>query len=461
MKVALVRLQGKAARRSLHPRNIRPPYILKFLQAELKKYDIETSFYDEYIGDSIKRILLYEPNIIILSTITSDVDRTLLFIRKIRQKIRNIRIIICGQDPSGRPDFYLKKPEIDYIALGEAEKSIASLISSIRNNSLDSLPDGIIDTKIKNSAKPIIVKELDSLAYPEYTERELNGYSFFYPLKVDYKIKYGHILTSRGCPYGCLFCTQVLRESYGKSMRYHSIEYVIDEIKRLKSQGVNFLLFDDDNFCFDKKWAVTFMNRMIEENIDLPWQTHIRVENIDEELIQLFSKTNCKLIRLGVESGSAKILKNIGKTSNPTNYLKQSEKVFEWSKKYNIPTLFLCLIGNVDETYSDILKTFKFIRKLQPDFLQVTYFTLYPGAPLYEKYGFIEDSKNYHYSLPNFSPSNIGKTGLRISQFLLYSMFYLRPIYLLKHFRNYFKYYLKNPDDIFQMLKAFIYLFIP
>jgi len=461
MKVALIRLQGKYARKSLHPRNIRPPYLLKYLQAELIKSNIETTFFDEYIGDSVKKIIELSPKIIVISAITSDVERSLLFIKKIKKKINTLKIILCGQDPSGRPDFYINKQGVDYIALGEAEQSIARLITYMDSGLPSNLPDGIIDTNIKNKTFPVLVGELDSLAMPYYSERELKGYTFFYPVDVDQKIKYGHILTSRGCPYGCLFCTQVLRESYGKKMRYHSIDRIIEEIKRLRSQGVNFLLFDDDNFCFDKEWSIAFLNRIIEEDIQIPWQTHIRVENINEEIINLFKKTNCKLIRLGVESGSHKILKNTGKTKDSDKYLLQSERVFKWAKERSISTLFLCLIGNVDETYSDILKTFNFIRKIKPDFLQVTYFTLYPGAPLYEKYSKHSSSGNYHYDLPDFSPSKIGKVGLKLCQFLLYSTFYLRPFYLIKHFKKYFKYYIKNTNDIIQMIRAFIYLIKP
>lgn len=454
MKVLLLRAKGEIVRKNLHVRSIRIPYFLKYIEAGLKHNDINTLFYDEYMENT--GFLFYYDNYdwVITSIITSDFKRTYNILKKIKHNNPHTKVIAIGQDPTSRPDFYKNKEYIDFLGIGECELSIINFFKN-----------GIIDRRClfeREKAflkKPYTIDNLDDLPIIQYSDKELNSYNFFYPLKVDFKVKYGHILTSRGCVYNCKFCSQVLRESFGTNMRYHSVDRIIKEIEILLSKGVNFLIFDDDNFGFNLEWLKELFTKWNQKHGEFPpWQCHLRIESMSDEALKLFSKNNCKLLRVGVESGSFKVLKLMGKTNNPELFLKRAYRAFKIAKKLNIPTLFLCMIGNVKEDLRDIWYTFKFIRKLDPELLQVSFFTVYPGSFFYSE-GKKMDNTPYHYALPEKRHSNIYPIVLKMVQFFLYVSFYFRPIFILKHFFRYGKFYYYNRYNFFKLLKNIVYLF--
>ncbi|MDD2716719.1 MAG: radical SAM protein [Candidatus Wallbacteria bacterium] len=459
MKVLLLRVQGETARKSRHPRNIRPPYLLKYLQSLLtENQKIETIFSDEYLGDEPIVPAESSPEIVVLSIITSDAGRSLDIARIYKQNPATV-IIVCGQDPSGRPGFYLHRDEVDYIALGESEQSLSSLISLLAAQRDFQVPDGVIDVNLGNTACQAIVDNPDDLPIPFYSERELEGYRFYYPVPVSARLRYGHILSSRGCPGGCLFCSQVFRESFGNNLRLHSPERVIAEIMKFKSLGVNFICFDDDNFGCDREWTRKFLDLMIQNGLDIHWQCHLRVENLDQELLKLYAAAGCRLLRLGVESGSKSVLRRIGKTMEPEKYLTKAAQVFSLTKKFGIQSLFLALIGNPDETFGDVLRTGRLIRRLKPDLLQVSFLTIYPSSALYRNYGHLSDHHSYHYSTPEHSPSRMSRRVLKFGQAYLYCSFYFNPFFLLKHFFSHFIFYLRNFRVFIKLLRSLLYLF--
>ncbi|MDD5092358.1 MAG: radical SAM protein, partial [Candidatus Wallbacteria bacterium] len=423
-QVVLLRPRGKAVRSCLHPRNIRPPFMLKYIEAGLKKSALSCLLLDEYLHTAPPGIFQRQSDFLVISVMTPDAPRAIALIHEFRKHSQTATVIACGQDPTCRPGFYSGKG-VDFIAFGEAELAIAELIRNLTAGS-GGIPAGIRTAETVKLIEPLTVNNLDLLPTPEYSETEISGYRFYYPLNFAARLSYGHVLFSRGCPGNCIFCTQIHRESWGKVMRYHSIDRMVAEIRSLVNLGVNFLLFDDDNFGLDRSIHRELFQRLKIEGLNLPWQCHTRVENLDDEILRFYAGHNCRLLRIGAESGSAKVLRDIGKTSSPKSYLNQCRRVFAFSRKLGMDTLFLAMIGCPGERTADMLATARLIHKVKPSLLQISFFTVYPNS--------VRNDEQHHPGRTASPPASAfhyrpqGKSfSLSVIQAFMYLTFYLNP----------------------------------
>jgi len=156
------------------------------------------------------------------------------------------------------------------------------------------------------------------------------------------------MITTRGCPYACLFCEHV----FGRKYRGHSAEYIINEIEHLqKEYGIKEIQFVDDTFLLDPQKIKTFCNLILEKGIDLTWSCHGRIDVIYQnmELINLIKKAGCWYISFGIESGNKDILTFLRKGIN----FKQVNEVINQVNKSGIFTKGYFMIGNPTETEED------------------------------------------------------------------------------------------------------------
>jgi anaerobic magnesium-protoporphyrin IX monomethyl ester cyclase len=243
-------------------------------------------------------------DVIGLSCMANLLPFTMLAARALRERFPDRRIILGGVGSKSVEEQVLQRfPWIDVICRGEAEICGPALLAALkRGEDLAAVP-GIsyrCGGKIKHTRRPPRIKELDAISLPAFEKVDLRSYA-----------GYG-MITSRGCPYPCTFCSVAPVwdwESYSRSP-----ENVVSEMKMLHdTAGVKLFLFQDEFFVSGKKRVVEFCRALKDARLDIKWKAFGRVNLCDREMMQIMADHGCIELRFGIESGSDAVLKRIRK----------------------------------------------------------------------------------------------------------------------------------------------------
>ena len=369
------------------------------------------------------------PIVIGITSITASIYEAYRLARLIKSNF-NIPLVIGGPHATFSDEEILNESNFDIVVRGEGEEILKEIVKSIKEeHDLDDIK-GISYKKngkiIKNKSRDFIA-DLDKLPFPA---RHL------VPLE-----KYGThaftIITSRGCPFGCIFC-QVSGKD-GLKWRHRSAANIIEEIKEVIKNYPNvkkvsgpegkrpMVFFVDDNFMVSIKRIKEICNKIIEEGIEIYWDSNARVDtiaNISEHILDLMKKSGCMHLFLGVESGSEKILKSYNKQIKKKDVLKSAERL----KKKGIFFTGFFMLGYIEETKSDLNATIQFAKKMDPTIVAFRILIPLPGTKIYEKYVKEDLIMDFNYS--NYtSGKQIIKHKENLERWVLkfYLMYYLRP----------------------------------
>ncbi len=300
-----------------------------------------------------------------------------------------LSVIAGGIHPTLLPTETLEEnPGVDYVICGEGEETILQLVSAIVAKAGIEDISGIYFRKngsiIHTPPRPYI-ENLDSLLFPDFSS-VVDG-EFYSP------DAFSGIITSRGCPYSCIYCASHLL--WGKKVRFRSPENVVDEIiQRINFYQVKNLRFHDDSFALDKERALRISDLIIEKGLKINWQCDTRADLIDETLLQKMKLAGCRQINIGVESGSKRILESIGKNIS-LQQIRNAVRMIK-SAKINIAMYFMA--GFPGETADDIRATISLMKELKPNRPIWSLVTPYPGSEIYEfsrQRGLLPEDKNW------------------------------------------------------------------
>jgi len=460
-RVMLLRLKPGAYDSSWHPIGFRPPYTLKYIEALLVRKNVcSVKFVDQRVSGSSQEDILgivkdWRPQVIVLLVSTLDLERSLEFCRLIRieKNSRDIIIIGVGQEVSARITEYSSDRKLfDLVIGGEAEKEVFSLIKGLNENDLS-------DIRKQLNAGLIELDNLDDLPFPIYDAESLKKYYFVYPLKVNKRLSWGHVLTSRGCPHSCIFCSHVMRETYGKKFRVRSAANVIDEIEGLLKLGANIITFDDDNFTTSEEHIKAICDEIRLRKLKITWIAHARVDELTPALLKIMKESGCVLLRFGIESGSEKIIRSLSKTRNSCSWHSMAREVVSTAKSLGIAVACLFIVGSPGENKEDLLESIEFAKRLSPDIIQVAYFTPFPGSAAYRLFSRQINQAHmrtmYHYKRSSVNLSDMSDQELKKAQNTFYKKFLLRPSFITKHFYDCALFYINNPDVFAKYLRVF------
>lgn len=195
--------------------------------------------------------------------------------------------------------------------------------------------------------------------------------------------KFCPIITSRGCPARCTFCSA--RKVWGDRYRFRSVDNVITEMRFLREQyGVEELMFEDDNLTANPRRASRLFTRMIEEGFNFSWDTPngIGVWSIDETMIDLMQRSGCVNLNFPVESGSQAVLDRIIKKPLKLDKVRQ---LMAYCRKIGLKYNMFLVIGMPGETLGDIWKSFRFAADCGCYTPHISVATPYPGTELYQQ----------------------------------------------------------------------------
>jgi radical SAM superfamily enzyme YgiQ (UPF0313 family) len=386
----------------------------------------------------LNHIRKISPDVVIVKNKIYDPGVAIDLTRNIKKEI-SIPVFLIGQIPTFYPSkFVFRKSPIDGVLLGEPEAGILELIRSLEEGKKLNF-NWLYDSK-NQKKEPLMVKDLDSLNFPEHG-MFLNGrYNFFYPTNLKQKLKMGFMLSSRGCLYDCMFCSLAERESYFKKYRTRSHENVVDEIEFLFSKGVNMVYFLDDLFLGNKKRVKNICKEIMSRKIDVRWSAQARVDCVDEDTLRIMKKAGCSTLCFGVESGSEELLGDLKKGIR----LKDTKTCFKLTKKFGINTVAFFMLGHPRETIGTLRKSLKLCQELKPDMVQISFFTPYPSSPASKKYVIENTNILNTYSHVTSSFSDLPTNTLEEFQKFFYLRFYVNPHFFYNYFLKSLTSHVKN-----------------
>ncbi len=342
-----------------------------------------------------------------------------------------------GVHPMTEPEETLAlEPSLDFCIYNEIEPSLLEIMN---NRPLDSVKGIAWKNQGKNIKNPaaLPLKNLDDMGVPAHDLIPLGIYKDTQVQRTPYSVT----MATRGCVCACTFCSAPLYNYYRK----RSIPNVIKELKWITEElGVKEIKFYDDGLAYDRKWLTGLCNAIIENKIDITWNTNERAEFIDLELAKLMKKAGCYSINIGVESGNPDILKNADKRTTHEKILAGAKAI----KAANIKLMTYFIVGLPGETRKTAEETYQLAVKLDGDFATFNVATPHPGTPfmtylenngylLHRDYILYDQNNLPCFQYPDFSAQEILDTAT-----LLTRRFYLRPRMIYKkvtEIRSYFQ----------------------
>lgn len=282
-------------------------------------------------------------------------------------KTNNYTVVVGGPHASTIRKKILEETKADYAIKSEGEHTILELCNGKTKKDIKGLIYRENGNIIENPDREPIL-DLDSLPFPAYELFEIDKY-------MDKKIP---ILTSRGCPYQCVYCS--VRLCMGNRFRARSPENVVEEIMKWKNKGYDRFIFPDDCFSLDLGRAKKICDLIIEKNLSIKFDLRngIRVNRVDEELLQKMKQAGCFFVSYGVESGVQDVLNSMKKGIT----VEQVKKAVELTKKVGVKFGLFFIIGCPGDTYEKFKQSLNFALSLGPDEVRFYNLVPYPGTEL-------------------------------------------------------------------------------
>ncbi len=434
-----------------------PSLGLLYIASHLEKY---SSHSVEVLDAVVEQISSYEaleerirksnPDIVGIQMLTFTARDALLTARTVKKIDRNIPVVVGGPHPNIYINETIAFDEVDIIVLGEGERIFTDLVNRLSNGeNINDMP-GIA---LKDNGKAIIndqkgyIEDLDELPFPA---RHLTPFKKYYSI-LGTHATYATMVSSRGCPFRCLFCD---RAYHGKIYRKRSAENVVQEMKECENMGIQEIDFQDDLFTFKKERVLEICDLLISGKSKLKWNVRARVDTLDKTLMKKMAEAGCQRMYIGIEAGTPEIQKVLRKNID----LDKAKEVFKWARDYGISTLAYLIIGSPQETKELIARSIKYSIKLNPDFAHIGIMTPYPHTDLYSlglekglyndywrefaKNPFMDFSARYWEEI-------LSKEELIDLLGSAYRSFYLRPTYIIREILK-----VKTPKELLRKIKG-------
>lgn len=361
------------------------------------------------------------------------------FLGRMKER-RAVLTVLLGAYPTFQPQEALGRPEVDFIVRGEPECAVSELARILAGGGRPS-PGGVPGLGCRDGGGPIRAPgmarepDLDALPFPDRTLIP-SGRRYFNP--VVRHARFTTAFTSRGCAGRCVFCSSPA--FHGGRVRYRSVGSVLGELGEIRRQGFREVFFRDENFTGDRDRLFAICDGMRRAGHGLAWTCSTRVDLVDPEVAHAMRGAGCRLVRMGLESGSQRVLDRIGKGISVAGTL----AAFAACRAAGLDTHAHAMIGLPGETREDFAGTVRLVREADPTYLTISVCTPFPGTALHDRLGRRGDSRDTPYFDPlrpeglHAAPVGGGLSEIPDGEIpgLLrdaYRGFYFRGSYLARH----------------------------
>lgn len=421
-----------------------PPTDLMYLASIAEESGFEAKIKDySFGGDLEKDAAEFKPDYLVANIATPTFKSDMDSLKRVKERFPAIKIIVKGAPfLTYNTNVIYEHPYISYVIMGEPELTLKEILDGVPDSEILGICYQENFQGVKNELRPFN-EDLDSLPFPARHLVDNNIYRRPDNGKVQAVIK-----VSRGCPFHCFFC--LASPVSGIKVRKRSAENIISEIKEcVDKYNIKNFLFWSDIFNIDREWTLDLCRKIIESGLKITWSANTRADTMDDEMAELMYKSGCRLVSIGVESGSQEVLNNIGKKITLDN-IRNTVRVL---KKNKIKIYNYFVLGLPWETEKTAEETIKFAIELDSNFVSFYTASPLPGTKFFA-YALVnklaEDGLNFDgaYYIPAVRSHELSKERIFEIHKSAVRRFYLRPKFILKtlfslqsfaEFKNYFK----------------------
>lgn len=329
----------------------------------------------------------FKPDVVGITAMTTKMAASMKIAELVKECNSKCFVVMGGPHPTIAPADVLASSSVDFVCRNEGEVSFFELIDYINRvelksansfcrpefqfNSLDKIA-GISfksEGKIVHNKDAGFINDLDSIPFPA-RDRLMNIGKYS-------SEDIGMILTSRGCPFKCSYCYHPFQAS---SVKFRSIDNILGEIDEVRSKfGSYQISIKDDSFTVKRSHVTDLCEALIKNRVKINWDCTTRVNIIDDDLLKLMKAAGCNVIKIGVETGSERILKDTNKGITH-DQVRRAAKLFN---KHRIFWTGYFMMGLPQETKEDIIKTFEFMEEINPFYAGLGVYNPFPNTELF------------------------------------------------------------------------------
>jgi len=421
-----------------------PPLGLCYIAAVLEKEGVDVRIVDGLclnltIEDVLREIGEYRPDMVGLSAYSIACERTRELARRIKEQ-EPVPVVIGGPHVTVFGEEVLQDDCFDVAVFGEGEYTTLELVRALEEGRED-LGDiqgiafrrngGIVRTPDRG-----YIQDLDSLPFP--ARHLLPPLDTYHPTPMVYRRRpVTSMVSSRGCPFQCIFCERIMGEQY----RVHSAERVVNEMEDLVERyGIKEFTFYEDNFAVSKERVFRICELLHERGLRVSWSCEAHANVLTRDTIGAMKEAGCWLLSIGIESGDQRVLDFIQKGTT----LERIRRVVGWCDEAGIRVRGYFMIGNPTETRETIRRTIDFAKSLPLHTVNFCLIFLNRGSKLYDiarQYGEVDMDPSLVTGHPGgdsigFVPDGLSREYLVNIQKRAYREFYLRPAQVLRMMRD-------------------------
>lgn len=413
-----------------------PPMDLMYLAAVAEKAELEAKIVDYSLIENALEVLKkdlqeFQPDYLVINVASTTLVTDLSVLPVAKEVCPNVITIVKGAHfLTQNTDVLYKNKALDLVIVGEAEETFREILEEKPFPEIKGLcyRDGFI---AKYTGKRPFIENLDDLPFPA---RHLVNNNLF--RRPDNNKVQALIKVSRGCPHHCFFC--LATPVSGSQVRKRSPENIVEEIKDcVEKYKIKNFVFWSDLFNDDREWVLDLCEAIIESGLDITWSANTRADTADDEMAEYMYEAGCRLVSIGVESGSQYILDKIGKKIT----IDQIRNTMEVFKHAGIKIYNYFVIGLPWDTEDTIEETIEFAMFLNSDYISFYTATPLPGTRYYKfavDNNLIDGKEEWQHAYYNPVVPTLCLNKERVFELHKQAVkrYYLRPKYIFKALSN-------------------------
>ena len=331
-----------------------------------------------------EKVEALDPDIIFAESATASFPEDFKHVKKTKARLGDSLIyLLGGPHVTYFPEKTLTDyPEIDYCLIGEYEWTLREFVRSFRDHNFS--PKNILGLAYREAGANIIVNprrpagNLDELPFPAWHHYPMIRYKDYF---CNIPAPMANMLASRGCPFKCNFCLWPDLMYGGSNYRTRSATSIVEEMSLLvNTYGIKTIYFDDDTFNIGKSRLLEICSEIRKKEVNVNWAVMARADTVDSETLLAMKAAGLYAIKYGVESGNQSVVDSTGKNLN----LDTVRTTVALTKEMGIKCHLTFTIGLMGETHKSMQDTIDMAIELDPDSVQISITTPFPGTKYYE-----------------------------------------------------------------------------
>jgi anaerobic magnesium-protoporphyrin IX monomethyl ester cyclase len=365
-----------------------PPLGTMYAASWLRQHGYEVALFDAMLAESEEEwaqvldehkpqyAIIYEDNFNYLSKMCLLRMRQAAFTMIEMAKSRGCIVILCGADATDHYAEYLAKGA-HYCLLGEGEETLIELLNQLSAGKEAAQVIGLTSRNTLRPSRRPDMTDLDNLPFPAWDLIDVKKYRALWLEHHGYFSM--NMVTTRGCPYHCNWCAKPI---WGQRYNSRSPENVAAEMKWLKENfAPDHIWFADDILGLKPNWIERFAALLHEMDAVIPFKCLMRADLVNEKTAQALAKAGCKMVWLGAESGSQKILDAMDKGDKVEDIYRAAKLL----RDNGVAVGFFLQFGYPDEAWDDVQQTLKMVRECMPDDIGISVSYPLPGTKFFER----------------------------------------------------------------------------